>query len=111
MNGLGRDKGVEGTIDKIICLNSIFNLLEIILETILLLSVEKSLEEYSNLMFSLSKWISVIGLAIVDFSKIALEDIYPAERPDSEKNDISSSGGTKCYFYPIYCLSYIFKQN
>ena len=85
MNGLGRDKGVEGTIDKIICLNSIFNLLEIILETILLLSVEKSLEEYSNLMFSLSKWISVIGLAIVDFSKIALEDIYPAERPDLEK--------------------------
>ena len=85
MNGLGRDRGVEGRIDEMICLNSIFNLLEIILEKILLLSVEESLEEHSNLMFSLPAWISAIGLAIVDFPKTALKDIYLAERSDLEK--------------------------
>ena len=85
MNGLGGDKEVEGRIDEMICLNSIFNLLEIILETILLLLVEESLEEHSNLMFSLPEWIFVIGLAIVDFPRTVLEDIYLAKRPDSEK--------------------------
>ena len=62
----------------------------------------------------------MIDLAIVDFPKIALKDIYLAQRPDSEKkHNISSSKGkheffgdvrlTRCYFYPIYCLSYILK--
>ena len=85
MNGLERDRRVQGRIDKIICLNSIFNLLVIILETILLLSIEEGLEDHFNLMFSLPEWISVTSLAIVDFSNTALEDIYLAKRPDSEK--------------------------
>ena len=60
----------------------------VILETIFLLSREKSLEGRPNLIFSFSGMSSLMTLATVDFPRPVLDSICLAERPDSDRTQI-----------------------
>ena len=79
-------------------LNSIVCFLVVILETIVLLSREESLEGCPNLTFSLSGRISLIPLAIVNSPRQVLDTTCPAKRPDSERTRMVALIGVEMDF-------------
>ena len=85
MTSLNRDRQEKGRIDEMGGLNSIVWFLVVILETIVLLLKEESLEGCPNLTFSLSGRISFMTLAIVKSHRQVLDTTCPAKRPDSER--------------------------
>ena len=98
MTSLERDRRGKGRIDEMGGLNSIVSFLVVILETIVLLSREESLEKCPNLTFFLSDRMSLMALATVNSPRQVLNTICPAKRPDLERTRIVALIGVEMDF-------------
>ena len=72
MTSLDRDRRGKGRIDEMGGLNSIVSYLVVILETIVLLSREESLEKCPNLTFSFSERTRIVALIGVEMDFMVL---------------------------------------
>jgi len=98
MTSLDRDWKEKDRIDEMDGLNRTVSFLVVILETIVLLSREESLEGCPNSTFSLCGRISLMTLAIVNSHRQVLDITCPAKRPDSERTRMVALIGVEMDF-------------